>query len=64
MLANYDQIAGSKADDVKVAESKVYKTCLEHFISTGDNGFPEQCKMFLAKNEIDIPGQLKMFQDL
>lgn len=62
LIHSYDQIAGNKANDVKVAESKVYKDSLEQFIPTGDDGFPKQCLMFLPKNEIDIPGQLKLFE--
>lgn len=61
MLANYDQIAGKDTDDKKIAESKVYKASLEHFIPTGDDGFPKQCLMFLAKNDVDIEGQMKLF---
>lgn len=60
MIWNYDQIADSKADNIKVAESKVYKASLEHFIPTGKDGFPKECLMFLPRNKIDIEGQMKL----
>ena len=63
MLANYDQIAGKDADEKKKVQAEVYKASLEQFIPTGDDGFPKPCLMFLAKNEVDIKGQQKLFGD-
>lgn len=61
MLWNYDQIASKTDTQKRKVQAKVYKASLEHFILTGEDGFPKQCLMFLAKNEVDIPGQLKLF---
>ncbi len=55
MLWNYDQ-------GDKTPEGKQYKEALEHFIPTKKNSFPDKCKMFLPKNEIDIKGQMKLFE--
>lgn len=58
MLWNYDQIEHS-LHRIKKAKAKIVKEALEHFIPTREDGFPDQCKMFLSKNEIDIEGQAK-----
>lgn len=52
LIGDYDQC---KQDE----SGKLWKTVLEHFIPTGKDGFPGECRMFLEKANADIPGQMK-----
>lgn len=52
---NYDQFGKNDA-------SKAVNRILDHFIPTKKDGFPDKCVMFLAKNEFDIKGQMKLFE--
>jgi len=48
---NYEQNGESEINKLK-------HKILEHFIPTGEDLFPEKCKMFIERKEVDIPGQM------
>ena len=56
MVSNYDQNRNTTVGGF-------YKDSLEHFIPTKKDGiYADKCTMFLSKNEIDIKGQMKLFE--
>lgn len=62
-LKSYEQIESKSKTRVQNMLAGLYYESLEHFIPTKDDGFPAECIMFLPKNQVDVQGQMKMFEE-